>query len=96
MENINLKLRQNELGLNSQDDLGDDGNGHKEVFEQKPDKKQVEDMWTTLDFIDKEIKTLKDRTSLGLLRHKNELWRKLDGHYTAYRQELMTDSLKKK
>lgn len=56
----------------------------------------MQDLWTSIDLIEKEIKTLKDRTALGLLSHKNELWRKFDKHFQQYKQELQADSQKKK
>ena len=65
-------------------------------IEQKPDKRQVEDLWTVNDHIDQSIGVLKNATAADLKRQKDKLLSRLDAHFTAYRQELQNDNMKKK
>ena len=67
MENIKLSLKANEPGSAALKDGGDDALNDKNAFyEQVPSKKQVQDLHASLDLFNKEIKTLKDQTSLTL------------------------------
>lgn len=43
-----------------------------------------------------QIAALKDLTSKGLKKDKNELWKMLDDQFKQYKDELMADSQKKK
>ena len=58
-----------------------DGNAHEEdeegkrvalIYESKPDKKQVNDLWNQLDDMDKDIDILKDTTLRRLSRYKKK------------------------
>lgn len=94
MDAINLRLKENETGVKGHG--WEDEDSGKQIYEMKPDRKQVNDLWNGLDQIDGAIKVLQDRTSLTLQQHKNQLWKKIDAYFTGYRNELMADSLKKK
>lgn len=52
-------------------------------------------MHTALDMIDDAVDELNEHTTKGLTAHKNALWRRIDNHFTQYRNELMADSMKK-
>ena len=99
VENIQLNLKKNDPNALHNEDLADGlamGGGQTIGNEPKPDKRQVEDLWTQLDLIDTSIKTLKETTSTKLREDKDELLKQLDLHFTAYRQELQNDNMKKK
>ena len=97
MENINLKLKQNENGGAALEDYHLDNNfdNHRKTYEEKPDKKTVEDIWNDVDSLNDNVKNIKDLTSVILAAYKSKLCDKLKGHYNKYRKELMADSLKK-
>lgn len=93
-----MKLKQNENnGGGHFEDHHDDNNfANKQVWEKKPERKVVDDIWNNVDEIDTGISDLKNLTKLILAGYKTKLCKKLDSHYTKYRNELMADSMKKR
>ena len=66
MENIHLRLKKNDLGenYNAFDDLGDEGaNGSQQLYEQLPDRKQVQELWNLIDELNEKTDELKGKTS---------------------------------
>lgn len=101
LDNIHIRLKEDTITFNQHNfDNEDDDEGFSsakvDVLNSQPDKKAVADMWMCIDQLDKGIKQLKDKTSLGLSRTKNELWRRLNQQLTTYKKELMADQLKQK
>ena len=56
MDAINLRLKENETGLKGHG--WEDEDSGKQIYEMKPDRKQVTDLWNGLDQIDGAIKVL--------------------------------------
>ena len=65
MENINLKIKQNDPKA-QMDDLAGGSQRDMASCEQKPTKREVTDLWNQMDLLDDQIKHLKDVTSVGL------------------------------
>lgn len=67
MENIKINIKANDPNAVHLDDLNEHGaHGYKQLDANQhlpPDKKAVDDLWTTNDYIDEHIKMLKDKTS---------------------------------
>ena len=99
MENINIKLRQNDPKAHHMDDLDQGLNGLQKktpVWEQVPNKKEVQKVWEYLDLINEHSDCLKSRTAVQLKENYGQLLQGLDKHFDKYRKDLMADSLKKK
>lgn len=99
MENINIRIRQNDPNANitiDQFDAGNKANNLPNNAQWPPEQKTVDEIWKLVDDFEDQISVLKEQTTCGLNRQKNAMWKKLDGAFTTYRQEQMADSLKKK
>ena len=79
MENINLRLRQNDPNAPQVDEL--EVNNAESLNWERPDKKTVAEVWTLVDDFEDQIKVLKDLTSKGLKKQKDEMWDELDREY---------------
>ncbi len=91
-----MKLKQNENEGRPVDDYDPDKHfENRKAYEEKPDKKAVDDMWNCVDDMDENVQKLKDTTQMIMTAYKGRLFTKLKTYYDKYRKELMDDSLKK-
>lgn len=65
------------------------------LYQQKPNKRQVKEIYGALDLLNVEVETLKEMTVKGMQSHNNELWRKIDAYFTNYRRQLKSEQLQK-
>ena len=83
MENINLRLRQNDPNAPQVDEAEVNNNNNDQQW--PPDRKAVDEIWTLVDDFEDQIKVLKELTGKNLTNHKDKMWGKLDDAYTKHR-----------
>lgn len=66
MENINIRLKQNDPKAFPEDLDHGLNQREKPIYEQKPDRKQVNDLWDQFDTFEQQIAALKELTQKGL------------------------------
>ena len=94
MDNINLRLRQNNPNAKPEE-ASDNANKQDLNGRGGIEQKDVEQTWKMMDDLEDQIHVLKDGTSARLQIQRNQMWKKLDAAFTTHEQELRADSLKK-
>jgi len=79
------------------DDLGEEGaNGSTLIYEQKPDRKQVQDLWNQIDDLGGCVNELRGLTAEQITSYKTKFWNMCTDWLKNWKEDLKNDSLKKK
>ena len=66
------------------------------MYDQKPDKKQINDLWNHLDDMDKNINTLNDTTLRRLSRFKKKWLERMNAALQRTKEEQLFNSAQQK